>query len=234
MQILQQLQEMEEKDGKTVTLKEDNPNEEIQRHERSYVRRLKSKRRPRAKREVTESEGTATLEGETKETKDRDDTGRRGRVPRKRRMREPKGDGDQETTINENNTDKPRKEKSHARKSLKPRVKANIDFSLKLSNIKSDVRVRDLKDALLERGVRPSDITWLGQRGFCYLHFGKLRNKSAEPDQPVQVDSIVANLQKLRLGESVSHDDENREDEYIVVEPAKPITRIEITDVTAV
>lgn len=112
---------------------------------------------------------------------------------------------------------------------MKPRAKPQIDFSLKLSNIASDVRVRDLKNALIERGVKPSDITWRGHQGFCYLHFGKLRNENAQPDQPVKVDSIVANLQQLRIGES-----ENGDKDYIVVEPAKPITRIEVTDVTSV
>lgn len=86
-----------------------------------------------------------------------------------------------------------------------------------------------MKNALTERGVRPTDITWRGHRGFCYLHFGKLRNKNAVPNEPVQVDSIVANLQQLRIGEPSTVDDE-----FIIVEPAKPITRIEITDVTAV
>lgn len=84
-----------------------------------------------------------------------------------------------------------------------------------------------MKNALLERGVKPSEIAWQGYRGICYLHFSKLRNETALPDQPVQVDSIVANLQQLRIGESAN-------DGFILVEPAKPISRIEVTDVTTV
>lgn len=105
--------------------------------------------------------------------------------------------------------------------------KAHIDFSLKLSNISSGVRVRDLKNALLERGVKPSEISWRG-RGICYLHFSKLRSETALLDQS-QVDSILANLQQLRIGESA-----NGEENFILVEPAKPISRIEVTDVTTV
>lgn len=115
------------------------------------------------------------------------------------------------------------------RKNLRARTKAHIDFSLKLSNISSGVRVRDLKNALLERGIKPSEITWQGYRGICYLHFSKLRSETALPDQPIQVDSIVANLQQLRIGEFM-----NNEEGFIHVEPAKPISRIEVTDVTTV
>lgn len=121
------------------------------------------------------------------------------------------------------------KNASRLRKNPRARTKAHIDFSLKLSNISSGVRVRDLKNALLERGVKPSEITWQGYRGICYLHFSKLRSENALPDQPLQVDSIVANLQELRIGESA--DDEEG---LIHVEPAKPISRIEVTDVTTV
>lgn len=95
---------------------------------------------------------------------------------------------------------------------------------MKLSNISYSVRVRDLKNALLERGVKPNEIVWQGYRGICYLHFSKLRGENISPDQPVQVDSIVANLQQLRIGDSTD----------IIVEPAKPISRIEVTDVSAV
>lgn len=228
MRILQQLQQMDEKEGKIVVLKEEDSNDEKRSFDKSWVKRTKSKRRPRARREIADADAASAVDGEPKEIKERD--GRRGRAPRKRRLREPKGDGDRESSANDNAAEDARKDQTRRRRSLKPRSKANIDFSLKLSNIKSDVRVRHVKEALVERGVRPSEITWHGHRGYCYLHFGKLRNKDSQPDQPVQVDSIVANLQQLRLGENVGE----ASDEFVIVEPAKPITRIEITDVTAV
>lgn len=118
------------------------------------------------------------------------------------------------------------KTENNTRSTFRKKPKAHIDFSLKLSNISSDVRIRDLKNALLERGVKPSEITWLGYRGICYLHFSKLRSETALPDQPLQVNSIVTNLQQLRIGKV--------EENFIYVEPAKPISRIEVTDVTTV
>lgn len=118
---------------------------------------------------------------------------------------------------------------SQRRKNLRGKTKGHIDFSLKLSNISSGVRVRDLKNALSERGVKPSEIIWQGYRGICYLHFSKLRNDATLPNQPVQVDSIVANLQQLRIGETA-----NDQEGFIIVEPAKPISRIEVTNVTTV
>lgn len=36
------------------------------------------------------------------------------------------------------------------------------------------MRVRDLKAALIEKGVRPRDITWKGPKGFALLHFAKV------------------------------------------------------------
>lgn len=47
------------------------------------------------------------------------------------------------------------------------------------------------------------------------------------PSAPVAVDSIVASLQDLKVGA------EGRED-FLKVEPAKPITRIEVTDISSV
>lgn len=239
MEILQQLHEKEKQDGKTITLKENDTSDERRPHERRWFRKPRSERRPKAKQEVTDSEDTPNAEiGEKPVKKPSNRESRRGRLPKRRPLRERKSDGDNEAvSVTENNeNDVENETKPRRRKSIKSRARADIDFSLKLSNIKPDVRVRHLKNALLERGVRARHITWHGQRGYCYLHFGKLRNKDAKPDQPVQVDSIVANLQQLKLCNPDSPDSANEvtEEEYVVVEPAKPITRIEITDVTTV
>ncbi|XP_043267797.1 methenyltetrahydrofolate synthase domain-containing protein [Venturia canescens] len=240
MEILQQLQQKDEKDGKTVTLKEKDTSDERRRYERRWFEKPRSKRRPRVKGEVTDSKGATMVETDEKSVKEHNNRGnRRGRLSERRHLRDRKVvDGDSEAApVTENEVSKIENEtKPRRRKPMRPRTRADIDFSLKLSNIKSDVRVRHLKNALLERGIRARHITWHGQRGYCYLHFGKLRNKDSKPDQPVQVDSIVANLQHLKLGDTVPTDsaNETNENEYIVVEPAKPITRIEITDVTAV
>lgn len=56
-----------------------------------------------------------------------------------------------------------------------------IDFSLKVSNIERSVRVRDLKQALVERGIKPQVITWVGYKGFCLLHYAKPRQPRNTP-----------------------------------------------------
>lgn len=113
------------------------------------------------------------------------------------------------------------------RKNLRLKSRSQVEFSLKLSNISSGARIRDLKNALLERGIKPNEITWLGYRGICYLHFRKNNSLS---EQPIQVDSIMANLQQLCIGIKSS----GNVNDFVVVEPAKPISRIEVTDVTSV
>lgn len=88
--------------------------------------------------------------------------------------------------------------------------------------------MRDLKAALAERGIKPSDITWRGHRGFAFLHFAKTGgSRNAETSAPVAVDSIVASLQDLRVGTEGGED-------FLKIEPAKPITRIEVTDISSV
>ncbi|XP_043462642.1 methenyltetrahydrofolate synthase domain-containing protein [Leptopilina heterotoma] len=233
MPILQQLKEEEEKEGKEVVLKEDDSDEDAIYQERTKLKRVIGKVRLKIKRNLLNS----TIESGEGDKEDKK------RFVRRRSSHKRRGDGDNNVSIETDisaNKDRPR------RPFYKSRPRSQIDFSLKLSNISSTVRVRDLKNALSERGVKPNDITWRGQRGFCYLHFGKLRNaKSDEEHQPVQVDSVVANLQQLKIGEVP----ETMDNVFIVVEPtkpagkpevvavveeAKPITKIEVTDATSV
>ncbi|XP_063992358.1 uncharacterized protein Lost [Diachasmimorpha longicaudata] len=224
IRILQQLKGLDEKEGKIVSLQPDEAKKipKRVRFARNAPRKMQDKRR--SKSPIEDNRGNP--DKEQSDQKNRENEEGKSLPVRKRRAM-PKNIEKPDSPENESN-DKP--EKTQRRKPGNYRFKTNIDFSLKLSNIGSDVRIRDLKDALIERGVRPTDITWRGHRGFCYLHFGKLRNENSRPNQPVQVDSIVANLQQLRIG-GVAKDADG---EYIIVEPAKPITRIEITDVTAV
>ncbi|KAL0125269.1 hypothetical protein PUN28_004418 [Cardiocondyla obscurior] len=221
MQVLQQLKEMDENDGKSVVLKEVDSDVETRHYIKNRVKYSKNKKRFNAKREVSDTENN--VEG----GKDKVDKPRftRRRTYKKSKSEDESDPLNSEVQIKENST----KSASRRRKNFRARTKTHIDFSLKLSNISSGVRVRDLKNALLKRGVKPNEITWQGYRGICYLHFSKLRNETAPPDQPVQVDSIVANLQQLQIGDSV-----NDEEGFIYVEPAKPISRIEVTDVTTV
>lgn len=103
-----------------------------------------------------------------------------------------------------------------------------IDFSLVIRNINRSVRVRDLKGALTERGIKPNIITWRGYKGFCCLHFSKT-NPNTISDREQQshgVDSVLTSLSDLNI--------ESYPRKPLVVEIMKPISRIETTDVTAV
>lgn len=226
MQVLQQLKEMDENDGKIVVLKEIDSDVEMHRYVKHRIRYpRKEQKRLGAKKDAPNTENSAA-ESEKGDKVDKPRFALRKRSHKRAQPDEENSSPNTEVQTKEgNNTKKaPRR-----RRNLRTRTKTHIDFSLKLSNISSSARVRDLKNALLERGVKPSEIAWQGYRGICYLHFSKLRNKTTLPDQPVQVDSIVANLQQLRIGESATD-----EDGFILVEPAKPISRIEVTDVTTV
>lgn len=50
------------------------------------------------------------------------------------------------------------KNKQQYHQNLKLKSKSQVEF-LKLSNISSGARIRDLKNALLKRGIKPNEIT---------------------------------------------------------------------------
>lgn len=99
-----------------------------------------------------------------------------------------------------------------------------------------------MKAALAERGVKPNEITWRGYKGFCLLHFAKPspKNKNKDGtgetaaatsvagggDNSVGVDNILESLHDLKLSPN--------SEKILLIEPAKPISRIETTDVTTV
>ena len=139
------------------------------------------------------------------------------------------------------------------RRYLRGRPRPPVDFSLRVSNIASDVRVRDLKNALAECKVKPVNIKWRGQNGFALLHFARLlsftylffdnNNSTCEwyerltyhigfrtggqGDDASNVDSILAALRDLKVAAA--------EGDGVNVEPMNAVTRIEVTDeITAV
>ncbi|XP_050429463.1 uncharacterized protein LOC126838796 isoform X2 [Adelges cooleyi] len=65
------------------------------------------------------------------------------------------------------------------------------EFVLKVGNIANNVRVRDLKAALMDRGVKPLHITWRGPRGFAYLRYTN--------SEDVNKDNIIGSLQNVRI-----------------------------------
>ncbi|XP_003246078.1 uncharacterized protein LOC100160598 isoform X2 [Acyrthosiphon pisum] len=71
------------------------------------------------------------------------------------------------------------------------RSSSGDEFVLKVGNIANNVRVRDLKAALMERGVKPLHITWRGPRGFAYLRY----SNSSDLDK----DDVMGSLQNVRI-----------------------------------
>ncbi|XP_043584209.1 methenyltetrahydrofolate synthase domain-containing protein [Bombus pyrosoma] len=219
MPVLQRLKEMDEKEGKIVTLKEEDSDIEIQKSYRSHY--MRNKRRFKTKKVA--STGTDVNEERGKQVKPG--------FSKKRAFNKLKsGDDNVFSDVAEEKVERNDKNMQQRRKNLRLKSRSQVEFSLKLSNISSGARIRDLKNALLERGIKPNEITWLGYRGICYLHFNKLRKNNSLSEQPIQVDSIMANLQQLCIGMKPS----GNVNDFIVVEPAKPISRIEVTDVTSV
>ncbi|XP_076302810.1 methenyltetrahydrofolate synthase domain-containing protein-like [Lasioglossum baleicum] len=218
MQVLQQLKEMDEKEGKIVTLKEEDSDIETQKSNRSHY--IKNKRRFKARKPAS-SVNDVNEDGEKQEVKT-------SVLKKPTSSKIKSGDDNVFSDVVEEKVEGNDKNMQR-RKNLRLKSKSQVEFSLKLSNISSSVRIRDLKNALLERGIKPNEIIWLGHRGICYLHFNKLRKNSSLPDEPIQVDSIMANLQQLCIGVSSGNIND-----FITVKPAKPISRIEVTDVSSV
>ncbi|XP_076245076.1 methenyltetrahydrofolate synthase domain-containing protein lost [Calliopsis andreniformis] len=222
MPVLQQLKEMDEKEGKVVTLKAEDSDTEAP---KPYRNPNHSKKKPFKTRNDLPNDDFYEKEEKEKMLKKR-----YPQTPKRRMYNKFRPKDDNNLSINEvEKLENGDKNVQQRRRNLRQKSKMQIEFSLKLSNISSSARIFDLKNVLSERGVKPSQITWQGNRGICYLHFNKLRKNSSSPEQPIQVDSIMANLQGLRIGEPTG-----KENDFIIVEPAKPISRIEVTDVSSV
>nr|CAI5867457.1 unnamed protein product [Callosobruchus analis] len=122
----------------------------------------------------------------------------------------------------ENNENIPPQGARNKKKNRRP-----IDYSLLVSNIGKSVRIRELKNALIEKGIKPNNITWRGWKGFCYLHYAKTVKKPVEEaKEPVAIDSVIEIIQELKLNPSA--------EDNLNVKIMEPITRIETINITAV
>lgn len=221
MPVLQALKERHEREGKDTTLKEVDAESYEPNHQHRF-RRFWYKR-PRSMGKTSESQG----EGDSGENA-------KPSVPqRKRRFfsRRPLHHNEESRTENGESTgEHPPQEGSVPRNSERPRRifrrnRPPIDFSLMVSNIGRTVRIRELKDALNEKGIKPNEITWRGYKGFCYLHYAKPNGK-ANTLEPRQVDSVIEILQNMKIRPDL--------DDQLSVKVMDRISRIETTDVTAV
>ncbi|XP_050498791.1 uncharacterized protein LOC126879643 [Diabrotica virgifera virgifera] len=113
-----------------------------------------------------------------------------------------------------------------AQKKHKKKKRKQIDYSLRVSNINKSLRPKEFKELLKERGIKPTNITWRGYRGICFLHYAK-KNYKKENDDSDAINSVIEIIQELKLNPT-------KPEENLNVEVMEPITRIETVDVTAV
>ena len=226
MPVLQSLREIHQGEGKDTTLKEVDTDVESMEPQRVYRFRRYWYKRPQSLGKMSESQGEGDSKGDSIEN-----AKPRG-PPRRRRFfrRRPTARSEERPTENGESTGEHQQGRENMRKNSRPRRvfrrnRPPIDFSLMVSNIEKSVRVRDLKNALIEKGIKPNDITWRGYRGFCYLHYAKPNAKN-ETIEPRQVDNVIGILQNMKI----SPDSEIN----LNVKVMERISRIETTDVTAV
>ncbi|CAH4037056.1 methenyltetrahydrofolate synthase domain-containing protein [Pieris brassicae] len=198
MPVLAQLREIEMLAGRDCTLKEVDTDIE----DRGGSRARRQRRRTRSHKSQSEGEGNTT-EGEEK-PKNR-------RTPRRRNSQRSAKEN-KENKEGDDVKDKPRRPR---------RPRPVIDFSVKISNISPSTRVRDLKQALIERGVKPQMMTWKGFRGFCYLHFYKTPQKGEGDNiQPPNMESIISALSQMCV--AGTGDETSEKPRLLSVEPAPP------------
>ncbi|KAK4875414.1 hypothetical protein RN001_011836 [Aquatica leii] len=223
MPVLQALKDIHQGKGIDTTLKE--VDTDIESYEPQRINRFRRFRykRPTSLGKMSESQG----EGDSRENARRVPQ-RRRRFFRRRplpRSEERLNENGEPMSAENNQPVGMRVLRNQRQRRPYRRNKPPIDFSLMVSNIEKTVRVRDLKNALIERGIKPNDITWRGYKGFCYLHYAKPNSKT-KTIEPHQVDSVIEILQNMKI----SPDSEL----HLSVKVMEPISRIETTDVTAV
>ncbi|XP_073963668.1 methenyltetrahydrofolate synthase domain-containing protein lost [Choristoneura fumiferana] len=199
MPVLGQLREIEMLAGRACTLQEVDTDVE----ERTAQRPRRLRRRTRSHKSQSEGEGGNTTEGEE---------GKGSRVRRNTRRRNSAKSAGKE---NKDGEQKPRRPKKQ---------RPIIDFSVKISNISPNTRVRDLKQALSERGVKPQIMVWKGFRGYCYLHFFKPGPQKGEGDSSatINLDSVISALAEMSVGGSGGESPRDDKPRLLSVEPAPP------------
>ncbi|XP_011210476.1 methenyltetrahydrofolate synthase domain-containing protein [Bactrocera dorsalis] len=198
--VLQVLKESQEKDGKVIVLKEvdtdieQNPNARSRR--RGPVRRRFGRRNQRRAISQTDTE----QQGQNAVSNAVARNPRRARRFPNRRRRPTKSEGDQSGVEGKSQERKgaggDRKQQQQQRQQRVRKNRLARDFCIKLSNITRDVRVKDLKSELRKRECNPLYISWKGQFGKCYLHFG---NRNGTPSTEDEIEKVLKSLNDLSL-----------------------------------
>uniref|UniRef100_A0A1B0B7G4 C2H2-type domain-containing protein n=1 Tax=Glossina palpalis gambiensis TaxID=67801 RepID=A0A1B0B7G4_9MUSC len=71
-----------------------------------------------------------------------------------------------------------------------------LDFSIKVTNLKRGMRIKDFKAELRKRQCNPLGITWKASIGRCFLHFG---NRNGQPSTDEDVEKVLNALSNLTL-----------------------------------
>ncbi|VEN41896.1 unnamed protein product [Callosobruchus maculatus] len=218
--VLQKMKEKHESEGRDTTL--------CATEETTVVRpkRYWFRRRPRrfSGKKPKAQNGDDPQAGGDDEGQNEKQVAERVRKPRRfsRRPRSQSEGQKSNPEAGDNNENIPPQGARNKKKKSKP-----IDYSLLVSNIGKSVRVRELKNALIEKGIKPNNITWRGWKGFCYLHYAKTAKKQVEEDkEPFAIDSVIEIIQELKLNPTAENN--------LNVKIMEPITRIETINITAV
>ncbi|XP_037028956.1 uncharacterized protein LOC119069157 [Bradysia coprophila] len=141
--ILQTLKENAEKEGETLTLKDEDTDVD----ERKKGRPKKRYFRYRGARSTSKG----------------DDDNKRRRRRFNRRPKKPKAV----------TTDAEAEQSEGERKKRQKKRRDNRDYCIKVSNIPKSMRIKEFKSELRLNGCNPMFISWKGSYGTCYLHFNK-------------------------------------------------------------
>uniref|UniRef100_W8BDT6 Methenyltetrahydrofolate synthase domain-containing protein n=1 Tax=Ceratitis capitata TaxID=7213 RepID=W8BDT6_CERCA len=194
--VLQALKESQEEAGKVIVLKEQDTDIEQNQSQRSR------RRGPIRRRFGRRNQRRAISQTDTEQQQGQDQQKRNPRRNRRftnRRRRPTKSEGDHSGVEGKSQE---RKGAGGDRKQQQQQQQRNRknrfarDFCIKLSNITRDVRVKDLKTELRKRECNPLYISWKGQFGKCYLHFG---NRNGTPSTEEEIDKVLKALNDLSL-----------------------------------
>ncbi|XP_075147703.1 methenyltetrahydrofolate synthase domain-containing protein lost [Haematobia irritans] len=187
---LELLKEAQEKEGKIITLKEEDTDIEQGRIRRRFNSRRRFGGRRFQRRTVSQNNANDQQQGDNGQQQKRNPSRKRRFINRRRRPT--KSEGDQSGVES-----KSQERKSGGERKMKPRKnRPPRDFSVKLTNISRDVRVKDLKSELRNRECHPLAITWKGSYGRCYLHFG---NRNGKPSTEEEMNKVLESLNNLSL-----------------------------------
>lgn len=70
-----------------------------------------------------------------------------------------------------------------------------------VGRIPRQARTKDLRDAVLERGLKPSNISWKGVKGFAFMYFDGSKLSESE---------LLAKLKDLKIGDTVLNVEQDR------------------------